>query len=174
MTSHNSRPQPEVDPPILNRVSTTPTIRTNSLYSLPLTFYFWQVFGLAISGLLFLWLSRHEQLDWLITQYWFDPIGQNFPLEHNYWLDLLNHRLLKMAIISASAISLLWGIYHRNGRLVTSMLLLGVGPLVIGILRALLPLGFGAIWREIPELCAIRRGSHRGRSRPLFSGWTCL
>lgn len=136
MKSHSSRPQPEVNPSILNRVSTTPTIRTNSLYSLPLTFYFWQVFGLAISRLLFLWLSRHEQLDWIISQYWFDPIGQNFPLEHNYWLDLLNHRLLKMTIIGASAISLLWGIYHRNGRLVTSMLLLGVGPLVIGILKA--------------------------------------
>lgn len=128
--------QSEVATPRLNNVSTTPTIKTNSLYSLPLTFYFWQVFGLVISGLLFLWLSRNEQLDWLISNYWFDPVGQNFPLEHNYWLDLLNHRLLKIAIISAAVVTLLWGIYRRNGRIVISMLLFGIGPLVIGILKA--------------------------------------
>ncbi|MFV8757683.1 phosphoesterase, partial [Yersinia enterocolitica] len=57
----------------LNNTSTALTIRTNSLYSLPLSFYFWQVFALVISGLLFLWLSRDEQLDWLISNYWFDP-----------------------------------------------------------------------------------------------------
>lgn len=121
---------------ILNNTSTVQIIRTKSLYSLPLSFYFWQVFGLLISGLLFLWLSRNEQLDWFISNYWFDPVGQNFPWENNYWLDLLNHRLLKLSIISAAVVTLLWGIYRRNGRLVTTMLLLGIGPLVIGILKA--------------------------------------
>ncbi|ATM95235.1 membrane protein [Yersinia frederiksenii] len=122
--------------PILNNTSTVQIIRTKSLYSLPLSFYFWQVFGLLISGLLFLWLSRDEQLDWFISNYWFDPIDQHFPWENNYWLDLLNHRLLKLSIISAAIIALMWGIYRRNGRLVTTMLLLGIGPLVIGMLKA--------------------------------------
>lgn len=120
----------------LNNTSTALTIRTNSLYSLPLSFYFWQVFALVISGLLFLWLSRDEQLDWLISNYWFDPASQHFPWENNYWLDLLNHRLLKITIISAAVVTLLWGLYRRNKRVVTTMLLFGIGPLVIGVLKA--------------------------------------
>ncbi|AJJ64424.1 putative membrane protein [Yersinia aldovae 670-83] len=103
---------------------------------MPLSFYFWQACGLIISGLLFLWLSRNEQLDWLISNYWFDPVSQSFPWEHNYWLDLLNHRLLKITLISTAVAGLLWGIYRRNSRLITTMLLFGVGPLVIGILKA--------------------------------------
>ncbi|OVZ97945.1 phosphoesterase [Yersinia frederiksenii] len=137
MKTNKSTAQSDVVASILNNTSTAPIIRTNSLYSLPLSFYFWQVFGLLISGLLFLWLSRNEQLDWLISNYWFDPVGQNFPWENNVWLDLLNHRLLKQAIISAAIVTLLWGIYRRNGRLITTMLLLGVGPLVVGILKAI-------------------------------------
>ncbi|RXA98329.1 phosphatase PAP2 family protein [Yersinia sp. 2105 StPb PI] len=136
MKTNKSTAQSDVVTSILNNTSTAPIIRTNSLYSLPLSFYFWQVFGLLISGLLFLWLSRNEQLDWLISNYWFDPVGQNFPWENNVWLDLLNHRLLKQAIISAAIVTLLWGIYRRNWRLITTMLLLGVGPLVVGILKA--------------------------------------
>lgn len=128
--------QASTGPSTLNNRSTVPTIKTISLYSLPLSFYFWQVFGLLLVGLLFLALSRSEQLDWLISNYWFDPVGQNFPWEHNKWLDLLNHRLLKMALIATAIAALLWGIYRRNGRLVTTALLFGLGPLVIGILKA--------------------------------------
>lgn len=128
--------QASISPSTLNNSSTTPTIKTISLYSLPLSFYFWQVFGLLLVGLLFLALSRNEQLDWLISNYWFDPVGRNFPWEHNKWLDLLNHRLLKMTLITAAIAALLWGIYRRNGRLMTIALLFGIGPLVIGILKA--------------------------------------
>ncbi|CNH65960.1 membrane protein [Yersinia aldovae] len=136
MKTSKSASQPDIAAPTLNNDSTALIIRTNSLYSLPLSFYFWQAFGLIISGLLFLWLSRNEQLDWLISNYWFDPVSQSFPWEHNYWLDLLNHRLLKITLISTAVAGLLWGIYRRNSRLITTMLLFGLGPLVIGILKA--------------------------------------
>lgn len=126
----------ENTPSSLNQGSTGVIIRTNPLYSLPLSFYLWQVFGLTISGLVFLWLSRNEQLDLLISGYWFDPKTQSFPWEHNYWLDLFNHRLLKITIISAAVCSLFWGVYRRNIRLVVTTLLIGVGPLVIGILKS--------------------------------------
>ena len=128
--------QADVTPVTLNNASTAWIIKTNSLYSLPLSFYFWQVLGLVLSGSLFLWLSSNEQLDWFISNYWFDPVGQNFPWENNYWLDLLNHRLLKITIISTAVMALLWGIYRRNGRLITTMLLFGIGPLVVGVLKA--------------------------------------
>lgn len=130
-------PQANTPKSTLNNYSTAPTIQTNHLYSLPLSFYFWHVFGLLLIGLLFLGLSRHEQLDGFISNYWFDPIKQNFPWEHNGWLDILNHRLLKITIITAAVAALLWGIYQRNGRLVTTALLLGVGPLVVGVLKAI-------------------------------------
>lgn len=126
----------KTDAPCLNQNTTKTKIRTNALYSLPLSFYLWQVFGLVISGLLFLWLSRNEQLDFWISDYWFDPVMRNFPWEHNDWLDLLNHRLLKLTIISVAVCSLFWGIYRRNWRLVVTMLLVGVGPLIIGILKS--------------------------------------
>lgn len=128
--------QADVTPVTLNDASTAWIIKTNSLYSLPLSFYFWQVLGLVLSGSLFLWLSSNEQLDWFISNYWFDPVGQNFPWENNYWLDLLSHRLLKITIISTAVMALLWGIYRRNGRVITTMLLFGIGPLVVGVLKA--------------------------------------
>ena len=83
----------------LNQSSTAPQIKTTALYSLPASFYRWQVFGLLISGLLFLWLSRSEQLDWAISNLWYDPASGHFPWQNNDWLDLINHRLLKQIVI---------------------------------------------------------------------------
>ena len=120
----------------LNQSSTAPQIKTTALYSLPASFYRWQVFGLLISGLLFLWLSRNEQLDWAIGKFWYDPASGHFPWQNNYWLDLINHRLLKQIVIVGAVLALFWGIYRRSARLIVSMLLLGIGPLVVGILKA--------------------------------------
>ncbi|HIE4236914.1 TPA: phosphatase PAP2 family protein [Serratia marcescens] len=120
----------------LNQSSTAPQIKTTALYSLPASFYRWQVFGLLISGLLFLWLSRNEQLDWAIGNFWYDAASEHFPWQNNYWLDLINHRLLKQIVIVGAVLALFWGIYRRSARLIVSMLLLGIGPLVVGILKA--------------------------------------
>lgn len=129
--------EPCVNPkPSLNQSSTTPQIQTNALYSLPASFYRWQVFGLIASGLLFLWLSRNEQLDWAISNYWFDAASGHFPWQNNHWLDLINHRLLKIGVITGAVLALFWGIYRRNPRMIVTMLLIGIGPLVVGILKA--------------------------------------
>ncbi|BFO09306.1 phosphatase PAP2 family protein [Serratia rubidaea] len=86
--------------------------------------------------MLFLWLSRDERLDWAISNMWFDSASGHFPWQHNVWLDVINHRLLKIGVIAASVLALLWGIYRRHARLILCMLLVGVGPLVVGLLKA--------------------------------------
>lgn len=111
-------------------------IKNDMLYTLPTSFYRWQVFGLLVSGLLFVWLSRNEQLDWAISNYWFDTASQSFPWQNNNWLDLINHRLLKLVVIICTVLALFWGIYRRNPRLIVTMLLIGIGPLVVGMLKA--------------------------------------
>ncbi|VXC66349.1 Phosphoesterase [Enterobacterales bacterium 8AC] len=134
MSHHvNSSPPSE---PSLNQSSTAMQIKTDVLYTLPTSFYRWQVLGLLTAGLLFIWLSRNEQLDWAISNYWYDAASQRFPWQNNYWLDLINHRLLKIAVITGTVLALFYGIYRRNTRLIVTMLLIGVGPLVVGILKA--------------------------------------
>ncbi len=120
----------------LNQSSTASQIQTDALYSLPASFYRWQAFGLMLAALLFIWLSRNEQLDWAVSNYWYDATSQRFPWQNNYWLDLINHRLLKISVIAGAVLALFWGIYRRNARLIVAMLLIGIGPLVVGILKA--------------------------------------
>lgn len=120
----------------LNQSSTASQIQTDALYSLPASFYRWQAFGLMMAALLFIWLSRNEQLDWAISNYWYDAASQRFPWQNDYWLDLINHRLLKISVIAGAVLALFWGIYRRNARLIVAMLLIGIGPLVVGILKA--------------------------------------
>nr|WP_142011564.1 phosphatase PAP2 family protein [Serratia fonticola] len=122
--------------PSLNQLSTTAQIRTGALYSLSASFYRWQALGLMVTGLLFIWLSRNEQWDWAISNVWYDAVSHRFPWQNNHWLDLINHRLLKISVIAGAVLALLWGIYRRNTRLIVTMLLVGIGPLVVGILKA--------------------------------------
>ncbi|MBU3891522.1 phosphatase PAP2 family protein [Serratia rubidaea] len=121
---------------LLNQPSTAQHFKNGSIYSLAPSFYRWQVFSLIVSGLLFLWLSRDESLDWAISNSWFDSASGHFPWQHNAWLDAINHRLLKIGVIAASGLALLWGIYRRHARLILCMALVGVGPLVVGILKS--------------------------------------
>ncbi len=91
---------------------------------------------LLLLAMIFLYWSRNEQLDIAISQYWFDPITQHFPWQHSYWLDMLNHRIAKEIIIAGAVIMLLHGVIKRNARQMIVALLFGLGPLVIGILKA--------------------------------------
>lgn len=119
----------------LNQSSTTPQIKTTALYSLPASFTvgrFWpadQRPGIPVA-------LRNEQLDWAISNSWYDPASGHFPWQNNYWLDLINHRLLKQIVIVGAVLTLFWGIYRRSARLIVTMLLIGIGPLVVGILKA--------------------------------------
>ncbi|WP_058913042.1 phosphatase PAP2 family protein [Entomohabitans teleogrylli] len=111
-------------------------IRTKALYRLPVRFYVYQFAGLLVTGLLFTALSRYEGLDRLICDFWYDAASHSFPLQHNRWLDLLNHRLLKDLVIATGAVALLYGLVRRQPRLVAVALLMGTGALAVGILKA--------------------------------------
>lgn len=120
----------------LNNPATRNNIKSTTIYSLSPRFYATNFILLAIFGLLFLLWSRHESLDIALSQRWFDPLTQRFPLQHNRWLDLINHRLVKDAIIAGAVLLLLSGLRQRNGRRVLVALLFGLGPLVVGLLKA--------------------------------------
>ncbi|MFY9997661.1 MAG: phosphatase PAP2 family protein [Leclercia sp.] len=119
-----------------SELSKLKTIKTKSLYPLPLRFYGGQLLTLVLLAAVFCWLSRDEGVDRLLTGYWFDAASQHFPLQHNALLDLINHRLAKYLIIALAACTLLYGAYRRNARLVTAALLMGLGALVVGALKA--------------------------------------
>jgi membrane-associated PAP2 superfamily phosphatase len=85
----------------------------------------------------FTWLSRNEALDRWITGFWYDAATQSFPLQKDHLLDLLNHRLAKYIAIALGAVALFYGAYKRNARLVTAALLMGLGALVVGVLKSM-------------------------------------
>ena len=118
----------------LNTPTTRSEIRSAAIYSLSARFYAINLILLAILALAFLWWSRHESLDIAISQRWFDPLTRRFPWQHNRWLDLINHRLMKDVIIAGAV--LLRGLQQRDARRVLVALLFGMGPLVVGMLKA--------------------------------------
>ena len=120
----------------LNTPTTHDKIKSPTIYCLSGRFYAINFILLAISALVFMWWSRHESLDIALSQQWFDPQTQTFPWQHNRWLDLINHRLFKDVIIAGAVLMLLRGVQKRDGRRVLVALLFGMGPLVVGILKA--------------------------------------
>lgn len=123
-------------PSILNKSQTIRLIRSETIYLLPRRFYLVQLILLAVTGLILTWLSRHEAWDIALTRVWYDPVTQQFPWKDNRWLDLINHRLLKDLVIGLTLLALFKGLFNRNPRLVLVALLVGIGPAVVGILKA--------------------------------------
>lgn len=78
--------------------------------------------------------------------FWYDAATQSFPLQKDHLLDLLNHRLAKYIAIALGAVALLYGAYKRNAGLVTAALLMGLGALVVGVLKALATTAARGIW----------------------------
>ncbi|MGD8164309.1 phosphatase PAP2 family protein [Pantoea sp. FN0307] len=120
----------------LNQHETLPPIRINALYPLSARFYAIHAVLLAVFGLLFLWLARDGTLDNALAGYWFDPLTQRFPWKDNRWLDLINHRLLKDMVIATGVTLLIAGLLRRQPRWILVALLTGIGPLVVGVLKA--------------------------------------
>ncbi len=120
-----------------SELSKLPTNKTKRLYRLPARFYGYQLFVLIALAVLFTWLSRDESLDRWITGFWYDAAAHHFPLQQNPLLDLLNHRLAKYVTIVIAAASLIYGAYKRNARLVTAAILMGLGALVVGVLKSI-------------------------------------
>ncbi|EPF15830.1 PAP2 (acid phosphatase) superfamily protein [Cedecea davisae] len=151
-----------------------PTVnKTKLLYRLPPRFYLFQLFILIMLAIIFSWLARDEGLDRWITGYWFDAATRQFPLQNNRLLDLLNHRLLKDLVIVGGALSLMWGLWRRQPRLVVVALLIGLGALTVGILKdfshhscpwSLAEYGGNAV--SYPLFGAVPAGSGPGRCFP--------
>ncbi|WP_395490583.1 phosphatase PAP2 family protein [Cedecea davisae] len=151
-----------------------PTVnKTKLLYRLPPRFYLFQLFILIMLAVIFSWLARDEGLDRWITGYWFDAATRQFPLQNNRLLDLLNHRLLKDLVIVGGALSLIWGLWRRQPRLVVVALLIGLGALTVGILKdfshhscpwSLAEYGGNAV--SYPLFGAVPAGSGPGRCFP--------
>ena len=120
-----------------SELSKLKTSKTKRLYPLPVRFYGYQLLTLLVLAAVFTWLSRDETLDRVLTAYWFDAASQHFPLQHNAPLDLLNHRLAKYVTIALAAVTLLYGAFRRNAQLVTGALMMGLGTLVVGLLKAI-------------------------------------
>lgn len=120
----------------LNKKTIPHSTRNKAIYLLPRHFYLTQLILLTVTGLVFSWISRNEVWDFSLTRMWFDPVSQQFPWKNNFWLDLINHRIAKDVIIVIAVMALLTGIIKRNSRLILVALLTGVGPLVVGVLKA--------------------------------------
>lgn len=118
-------------------LSKSPPTKTKPLYRLPVRFYGYQLFVLVALAVLFTWLSRDETLDRWITGFWYDAATHHFPLQQNHLLDLLNHRLAKYIAIALAAVALIYGAFRRNMPLVTGALLMGLGTLVVGVLKGM-------------------------------------
>jgi len=119
-----------------SELSKLKTSKTKRLYPLPGRFYGYQLIALLLLAAVFSWLGRNEAFDRLLTGYWYDAALHAFPLKDNALLDLLNHRLAKYFTITLAAGTLLYGIWRRNAPLVTAALLMGLGALVVGALKA--------------------------------------
>ena len=120
-----------------SELSTLPTNKIKRLYRLPSRFYGYQLLMLIVLAVAFTWLSRDETLDRWIAGFWYDAATHGFPLQKNALLDLLNHRLAKDIAIALGAVALCYGAYVRNARLVTAALLMGLGALVVGLLKSI-------------------------------------
>lgn len=121
---------------ILNRIQTDCGIKSDPIYPLPSRFYLKQFVLLALTALFFIWLSRNESWDMAFSHLWYDPLTHRFPLKDNLWLDVINHRLLKEMAIGGGVLLLLAGLLLRQSRWVLVALMMGAGPLVVGMLKA--------------------------------------
>jgi membrane-associated PAP2 superfamily phosphatase len=53
------------------------------------------LFGLVVSGLLFAYIAHSGTFDFWVSQHFFDPVANNFPMEKNRTLFFLGHTVLK-------------------------------------------------------------------------------
>lgn len=107
------------------------------LYQFPKRFYLLQIVYLCLSGVFCLWFSRQYALDHAITNYWFDPIGRQFPLKNSYWLEILNHKALKYLVIGVASWFLFFGIKRRRFDFIVLVVLIGSGSAVVGLLKSI-------------------------------------
>jgi PAP2 (acid phosphatase) superfamily protein len=106
------------------------------LHIFPNQFYIWQAVYLCFGGIFCLWFSRQGLIDHEITNFWFDPVSHSFPLENNYWLELINHQILKYLVIFTAGVLLFVGIVKRRVDFIITAILIGLGSTVVGLLKS--------------------------------------
>lgn len=105
-------------------------------YQFSKSFYVKQCGLLVLTGLVFLLVSRNQVLDIYLSDMWFSPQSQSFPLIDNYWLAVVNHVYVKNAIIAfALGVLLVGGIKRRYDWLVIALIMIA-GPLVVSTLKS--------------------------------------
>ncbi|WP_075181233.1 phosphatase PAP2 family protein [Pantoea sp. 1.19] len=122
--------------PFLNKVTTLSANQNKSIYVYTSRFYLKHYLWLTLAGLLFFWLSRYDGWDWAISRHFYDPALRRFPWQNNRWLDLINHRLLKDAVLVFGVALLAAAAFTRRWQWLLVALLIGIGPLVVGVLKA--------------------------------------
>lgn len=99
--------------------------------------------GLLVSAILFIWLSRSGTFDFWVSQQFFDPLTQTFPLEHNKRLFFWGHQVLKKLSVIAWLVCIglvvgsIWSQRLRTWRkpLLVFIAMGGVVSLVIQVLK---------------------------------------
>ena len=107
-----------------------------NLHQYPKRFYRIQLFILSILAVVFLWVSRSQTLDLYLSDMWFDPVSNSFPLKDNYWIELINHQFLKYLVIAIAAGFLIHGIYKKKAELIITAILIGLGSATVGLLKS--------------------------------------
>jgi membrane-associated PAP2 superfamily phosphatase len=103
---------------------------------LPAAFYARQLLWLLLLGAVLWWLEAATRLDVTLAQWFFDPFSQRFPLQHSLWLEWLNHRLPKYALIAASGGLALRAVRRREARLGYAVLVMWLATLAVSLLKA--------------------------------------
>jgi len=107
-----------------------------NLYQYPKRFYRIQLLMLSILAAVFFWLSRSQILDFYLSDMWFDPVSNTFPLENNFWLEVINHQILKYLVILIAVGLLIYGTYQKNAELIITAILIGLGSATVGLLKS--------------------------------------
>lgn len=136
-------------------------------------FYFKQIGILLICAVLFLAISRYNQLDFYLSDLWFDSQLNKFTLTDNYWLAVVNHYYIKYFVISVAVILLILGITFKKINWIVIALIIGSGPMVVGILKSLSQhscpwelLRYGGSGNEYPLLGKVSEFPGKGRCFP--------
>lgn len=137
--------------------------------------------GLILSGLLFAWIAHSGTLDFWLSQQFFDPVSQTFPLQHNRPLFFLGHTVLKkitvigwlICIVLAVASIRLQRLRPWRRTLITFVVMAGCTAQVVQALKGssihacpydLAMYGGNAPW--FPLFDSITAAVHKGRCWP--------
>ncbi|MXR37679.1 phosphatase PAP2 family protein [Craterilacuibacter sinensis] len=102
-------------------------------------FYQMQGMVLASLALLFWVLNRFTGLDLWLAGLAYDPASGGFALKNSVWLDWINHRLAKYAVIAIALCWLVQGVRRRDGHMLTTGMAMALATLAVSLLKAASP-----------------------------------